>query len=440
MSFVRNPCRLAPSGPRGLLGFNGCVRRTAALLGPLFLSANLGCSDYLAPKSDSDGPSATESTKAGDTDSSGEAPSEQSPGPDSQDKPETFKPSGKTVYFKLLGDIPEDNLRIMVKPGLELTMDKPEETEAMVDIEATFKSKRVKVKIPPLDEEVRLGFAKFAILLTTLYIDNDESEDYSEDDQIIATVVNAPIYARTGNAPRIGEWTRLDLESNKMVPIDGSIPLNRVDDIEPVTSLTFRGRELDIAKGVNLAATLGILEHRSFPKELNEAPRPILAPIDLNKPLHEFKIEAPLDEARWFEPEKDKTPPLVGVKNFGLELLAGLHSKTETLDENSQFIALGCIRRTQGPAVGYDPVTVLWIEPGKDWVTSPLGAFLMMRSNFKPGWNAAVARETQPDQYSIGPLFEQDLSALGFYRDCRFTPRPTYVLENSFFGPRSAQP
>lgn len=419
MKHMRKPSRLAPV----------VLHRLAAWLGPLLMGSTLGCADYLTPQespakeSSNPGPSAKQSSNP---------ESEQSPGPDTQDKPESFKPSAKTVYFKLEGDIPKDGLRIMVEPGLALTMEKPDPTEPLVDIEATFKSKRVKVKIPPLDEEVRLGFAKFAILLTTLYIDSDESEDYSKGDQIIATVVNAPIYARTGNAPRIGEWTRLDLESNKMVPIDGSIPLARVDDLDPVESLTFRGREIDMAKGVNLVASLGILEHRSFPKELSEAPRPLLSPVDLTQALQEFPIKEPLDEERWFEGKEN--PPLMGVKNFGLELLAGIHAKDETLDDQSQLVALGCIRRSQGPMVGYDPVTLLWIEPGKDWVTSPMGAFLMMRNHFKPGWNATVARETQPDQYAIAALPEQDLAALGFYRDCRFTPRPTYVLANSFFG------
>lgn len=402
----------------------------------LLLGATQSCAEYLDPKESPDVSNAS-GPQSGEASKDKPDASEKSEAPGSQDKPKTFKPSKKSVYFKLDGKIPKSNLRIMVKPELQLTMDNAKAAGPLIDIKAKFKSKRVKVKIPPLGEDVQLGFAKFAILLVTLYVDEDESKDYSKGDQIIATAVNAPIYARNGNAPRVGEWSRLDLETNEMVPIEGSIPLARVDDIEPVQELIFYSREVEMAKKINLAATLGILEHRNFPKELKEAPRPILEPIDPKSPLYEFKISEALDEDRLFD--EDENPPLVGVKRFGFELIAGIQSKSEALDEESELIGLGCIRRTQGPVVVYDPVALLWIEPGKDWLRSPLGAFLIMRNNFKPGWNAAIARETGPDQYTIAALPEQDQAALGFYRDCRFTPRPSYVLKNSFFGvPRAA--
>lgn len=335
-------------------------------------------------------------------------------------KPKPFVPSPKKVRFKISGELPDtEDLRIAIQPDLSLTLDRGKLHEPIFDKEATIKKGRLSITIPPLGEEFKVGRIGFAFLLSTLYIDEDQSEDFSKGDTIIAAASNTPVYARTGNFAGVGEWTRFDMESGDMVPIDGSIRLHRLDTLDPRERITFSGADDDLAKGINLVASLTVQEAKNLEENFLQAARPLDQRLNPDQDRHRFAIQTPLHKKRRFDSDQSKAV-IPGIAQLGLQLLAGVKEESEALTAESQPIALGCIRRKSGNKVNYDPVAALWITPKKRWLTNPSGAFLALANDLRPGWNLAMAIERKDSSIAVAPLAKELRKALVFSKDCVF--------------------
>lgn len=336
------------------------------------------------------------------------------------EKPEPFVPSSKKVRFKISGELPDtEDLRIAVQPDLSLTLDTGKLQDAILDKEAKFKKGRVSITIPPLDEDLKVGRIGFAFLLTTLYIDEDQSEDFTKGDTVIAAAANTPVYARTGNFAGIGEWTRFDMESGDMVPIDGSIRLQRLDTLDPRERVTVAGPDADLAKGINLVAALTLQEALDLEGSFLDEPRPLDQVLDPEKELHTFAFETPLHKERRLDPA-DGGAVVPGIAELGLQLIEGVQEESDALTPESKRIALGCIRRKSGSNVIYDPVAALWVTPKKRWITNPSGAFLVLANDLRPGWNLVVAMERNDTTIAVAPLVKDLRKTLVFSKDCSF--------------------
>lgn len=388
------------------------LNRTLCLMvASLFLSS--GCSGYLDTSPSKKG---KEGTKSDGTQGSENSASE--------DTQESFEPSKERIRFKVkkkLSDEDEDDLRLVIQPGLGLTNPGAGTGEALVDVPAKFKNRRMSVTIPPVDPKIDLGRGNFTLLLSTLYQDKDQSEDFSKGDIIIASAQDAPAYARPGNRPRAEEWSRYDHKTKKLIKIEGSIVLERMDQIETAEELTFKSRDLDIAKGINLLASISLIEQIDIKTNFDQTPRPFELALEKEdaKARYELTFQKPLHQKRFW---KSPQPLIEGLGPLGIELLGGFKSEEPTMSEKSELVALGCIRHEEG-RVRYEPVSALWIEPGDHWVQGPTGAFLALENGLRPGWNALKAIEPRPEQFVIAPLAPEQLDTVTFSRDCRFSAR-----------------
>lgn len=337
-----------------------------------------------------------------------------------EENPSGSKPSEKAVEFKLDGDpIDKKNLRIVVHPEVADGEHELKLGKVLVDIPAKFKDGIAKVTIPPVPESTDLGDEQMTTLLTTIYQDKDESESYSKEDVILASVLEIPVYSRPSNPAGDPEWQHMDMNTGRLAPITRPLEIVRLDDNTQVESITYQPKVSNIAENIGAVATISQEELANFSENFQEAPRVLSALVERDKERQTLTLGSTPDKAR----QSDKLPNY--LPKFGkasLSFLGGFEQKDAKITKDSKYAGLGCILMSSADEVDpiYQIVANLWIETNENWVTDPQAAFETVIMGYLPGWNAVGIQVGDDGSIYASPLLEEDFEVLRFDDKCTF--------------------
>lgn len=375
-----------------------------------------GENDKAEKGDDKDGGKKDEKGEKGEKDEKGEKGDDKK-GDDKKDDKENPEPTSKEIEFKLEGDaIDEKNLRIVIHPEVADGEAQLKLGKSMVDEPAKFKDGIMKLTVPPVPKSSDLGEEEVTLLLTTIFVDEDKSGDYSKDDRIVASVLDTPIYARPGNPEGHEEWLHLDTAKGQMSPIKKPLSIVRLDDNTEIDALTYNPKTENIAKDIGVIATISLDEMRDFSKNFQDDPRVLNTPVDREGERFDIEVKGTPDKAR----QSDKLPDyLPKFGNASVSFLGGFKGDKE-VTKDSSYVGMGCVR--MGAEDEEEPVYMvvanLWVEPTKNWVSGPRAAFDAITLDYRPGWNA-VGIQTGFDGSSLAaPLFEEDFEVIRFDEIC----------------------
>lgn len=336
----------------------------------------------------------------------------------SEDEDSASETTSKDVEFKLSGEpIDKENLRIVIHPEVADGEEDLKLGTPMIDEPAKFKDGILKVTIPPVPDTEDLGEEEMTILLTTIFVDSDESEDYSEGDLIVASVGDAPVYSRPGSPMGEEEWLHIDSEGGGLVSITGPLEITRLDDNTEMESLEYSVKTDRIPEKIGAVATVSLEELPDFSKNFQDAPRVLASRVDRDAEVMDIKLTQTPDKAR----QSKKLPAdFPKFEQTSLSFLAGFEGDDEEITAKHKLVAMGCIPLS--PDDESDPVFMvvanLWVKPGKNWVNDPRAAFDTVSQDYRPGWNGVGMQLGDDGSIFAAPLLDEDYEHIHFDERC----------------------
>lgn len=334
------------------------------------------------------------------------------------EKQEEEEVSSKKVKLELKGDpIDKKKLRVVIHPEVTDGKNKLKLGKPMFDAPAKFKDGIMKVTIPPVPESEDLGEEAMTFLLTTLFVDKDDSEDYSKGDLILAIVHETPVYSRPGNPEGQEEWLRLDIGTGSLAPINKALEFVRLDDNTEVDSLVYSVKTKNLAEKLGVIATISQDEMQDFSKNFQKEERVLVTSVDKESERLKLKLEKKPDEARM----SDELPSfLPKFARSSLSFLGAFEGDEAKVTKDSKYLSMGCIPMSAEDAEEphYMVVANLWLEPSEGWLPDPQTAFDAVSMDYRPGWNAVGIQTGFDGSIFASTLIEEDLELIRFDEAC----------------------